>query len=418
MKKKKDNGLRAVICLAVATIAVGGASIAISRMDNGADSGVVLDIAGANTKIKEAVKNMDGTYTVTISENGYIGEMIIAATYSADGQTLLSYDVTSHTETDKLGSKVDEEEYKAKLAGVKLPVTTSGLDISGILGMEQSAAADSAAELKDGTYTSKTEANEAGDYNYVTITVDGGKVTNVVWDEITGGASKAELSANGQYVMKPVWKTQSESLGAYVVEHQSAEGIMNETGYTDVVSGVSIYVGGFVDLANQAIAKADGQDGTYTVEGAKDDSGNYGYVTVTVEGGKVTKVLWDELQGGASKAELSANGQYVMKPVWKTQSESLGAYVVENQTTAGILNDNGYTDTVSGVSIYVGGFVDLANQAIAQASATGEVPGVAAQPEIDATTVDVVTGATFSSKAVLRAIDEGFVFLRDFVLNK
>ena len=195
--------------------------------------------------------------------------------------------------------------------------------------------------------------------------------------------------------------------------YQTTDGIMNETGYTDAVSGVSIYVGGFVDLANQAIVKANGQDGTYTVEGAKDDSGNYGYVTVTVEGGKVTNVVWDEIQGGASKAQLSAEGKYVMKPIWKTQAESLGAYVAEHQTTAGILNETGYTDAVSGVSIYVGGFVDLANQAMAQASGT-----TVAAPSIDATNVDVVSGATFSSKAVLRAIDEGFVYLRDFVLNK
>ena len=32
-KNKKDNGLRAVICLAVATVAVGVASIAASKMD-------------------------------------------------------------------------------------------------------------------------------------------------------------------------------------------------------------------------------------------------------------------------------------------------------------------------------------------------------------------------------------------------
>ncbi len=37
---------------------------------------------------------------------------------------------------------------------------------------------------------------------------------------------------------------------------------------------------------------------------------------------------------------------------------------------------------------------------------------------MDATVVDVVSGATISSKAVIRAIDEGFVYLRDFVLNK
>ena len=668
MRKKKDDGLKAIICLAVATLAVGGASIAVSSMDetpenygqtagdntenNGtvtssaANSGVTeLDITGANAKIAEAYKNTDGTYTVVIKEEGYIGEIVIEAVYSEDGQTLLSYDVLSHTETDTIGSKVDEDDYKALLAGVTLPVTANGLDISGILGIkaeepenteqatyqdgtytaqtkandngdygyvtvtvengkvtsvvwdeitggaskaelsatgkyvmkpiwktqseslgayvvenqttegimnengytdvvsgvsiyvggfvdltnqaiEQAngndgtytaqteateggdynystvtiedgkitdvvwdeitggaskrelssngqyvmkpiwktqseslgtyvvenqttagianekgytdvvsgvsiniagfvdlanqalAKASGSISLKDGTYTAQTEATESGDYNYSTVTIKDGKITNVVWDEITGGASKAELSANGQYVMKPIWKTQSESLGAYVVENQTTEGIMNENGYTDVVSGVSVYVGGFVDLTNQAIEQANGEDGTYTAQTEATESGDYNYSTVTIEDGKITDVVWDEITGGASKRELSANGQYVMKPIWKTQSESLGAYVVENQTTAGIANEKGYTDVVSGVSINVAGFVDLTNQAIAQATETGEVPGQVAKPEIDATKVDVISGATFSSKAVIRAIDEGFVFLRDFILNK
>ena len=556
MRKKKDDGLKAIICLAVATLAVGGASIAVSSMDKTPDNygqvvesttgndsetekvtsnaekngGTKLDITGASAKITEAYKNTDGTYTVVIKEEGYIGEIVIEAVYSADAQTLISYDVLSHTETDNLGSKVDEDDYKALLAGVTLPITTNGLDISGILGIKaEEPETTEQATYQDGTYTAQTEPNEKGDYSYVTVTVENGKVTsvvwdeitggaskaelsatgkyvmkpiwktqseslgayvvenqttegimnengytdvvsgvsiniagfvdlanqaiteangndgtftvksteedaenygyvtvtvedgkitNVVWDEITGGASKAELSANGQYVMKPIWKTQSESLGAYVVEHQTTAGMANEKGYTDVVSGVSINIAGFVDLANQAITEANGNDGTFTVKSTEEDAENYGYVTVTVEDGKITNVVWDEITGGASKAELSANGQYVMKPIWKTQSESLGAYVVENQTTDGIMNEKGYTDVVSGVSIYVGGFVDLTNQAIAQATETGEVPGQVAKPEIDATKVDVISGATFSSKAVIRAVDEGFVFLRDFILNK
>ena len=304
MKKKKDNGLKAVILLALATIVVGGASIAVSKLEHAGS--VTLDVTGASTKIKEARQNADGTYTVVVSENGYIGEMIIEATYSADGQTLVSYDVTSHTETENIGTKVDEDAYKAVLAGVKLPVTTSGLEsglLSTVPGTEEPL--NLAKLWKDDTYTAKTEVTETGDYSYVTITVENGKVTNVVWDEITGGASKAELAANGQYVMvegNPTWKDQSESLGAYVVANQTTDGIMNETGYTDAVSGVSIYVGGFVDLAKQAMAQA------------------AGFVTMPVE--------------------------------------------------------------------------------------------------TNATYVDVVSGATFSSKAVLRAINEGFVYLRDFVLNK
>ncbi|MBQ8632765.1 MAG: FMN-binding protein [Lachnospiraceae bacterium] len=423
MKKKKDNGLKAVIWLAVATIVVGGASIAVSKMEHAGST--VLDVTGASSKIKEARQNADGTYTVVVSEDGYVGEMIIEATYSADGQTLVSYDVTSSTETENIGTKVDEDAYKAVLAGVKLPVTANGLDISGILGIEQEKAS-AAGELKDGVYKAQAEPDEKGNYGFVTVTVADGKVTSVVWDEMYGGASKAELAATGQYVMvegNPTWKDQSESLGAYVVANQTTEGILNEKGYTDAVSGVSIYVGGFVDLTNQAMAQASAtvvlKDGEYKAQAEPDEKGNYGFVTVTVADGKVTSVVWDEMYGGASKAELAATGQYVMvegNPTWKDQSESLGAYVVANQTTEGILNEKGYTDAVSGVSIYVGGFVGLTNEAMAQAVVNGEVVNMA--PAIDATTVDVVSGATFSSKAVLRAIDEGFVYLRDFIFNK
>lgn len=304
MKKKKDNGLKAVILLAVATIVVGGASIAVSKLEHAGS--VTLDITGADEKIKEARQNADGTYTVVISENGYVGEMLIEATYSADGQTLASYHVVSHTETEGYGSKVNEAEYKKKLAGVKLPVTTTGLE-EGLLSTVpgDGEPLNLAEVLQDGTYIAKTEATETGDYNYVTVTVENSKVTSVVWDEITGGASKAELAANGQYVM--------------------------------------------------------------------------------VEG----------------------------NPTWKDQSEALSAYVVANQTTDGIMDETGHTDVVSGVSIYVGGFVDLTNQALAQAAGIVTIP-----VETDATYVDVVSGATFSSKAVLRAINEGFLFLRDCVLNK
>ena len=415
-KKKKDNGLKAIICLAVATIVVGGTSIAVSKMEN---AGVTaLDITGASSKIKEARQNADGTYTVVISEDGYVGEMIIEATYSADGQTLVSYDVTSHTETEGYGMKVDESAYKAVLAGVKLPVTAAGLDISSILGIEKEEASVSAAGLKDGVYNAQTEADDKGNYAFVTVTVEGGKITAVTWDEAYNGSLKSELSLTGKYVMKPVWDTQAKSVSQYVVDNQGTAGLMNEKGYTDVVSGVSINVAGFAGLADQAIAQANGADGVYEVKGTADDKGNYAFVTVTIEGGKITAVTWDEVYNGSLKSELSLTGKYVMKPVWATQAASAGQYVVDNQGTAGLMNEKGYTDVVSGVSINVAGFAGLVEEALKQASVTGEVLGSVPTPAIDATKVDVVSGATFSSKAVLRAINEGFVYLRDFILNK
>ena len=370
MKKKKDNGLRAIICLAVATIVVGGASIAISHMEKAGT--VNLDITGASTKIKEARQNADGTYTVVVSENGYIGEMVIEATYSADGQTLVSYDVISHTETEGFGTKVDEDAYKAVLAGVKLPITANGINLAAILGITDESAGNAAvAELKDGTYSAQAEADDKGNYAFVTMTVEGGKITSVAWDEVYNGSLKSELSTTGKYVMKPVWDTQAKSVSKYVVDNQGTAGLLNDKGYTDVVSGVSINVAGFAGLADQAIAQANGKDGVYEVKAEADDKGNYAFVSVTIEGGKIIAVTWDEVYNGSLKSELSLTGKYVMKPVWDTQAKSMGQYVVDNQGTEGLnLNDNGKTDVVSGVSISVNGFVDLVEECIAQAAAT------------------------------------------------
>jgi major membrane immunogen (membrane-anchored lipoprotein) len=219
--------------------------------------------------------------------------------------------------------------------------------------------------------------------------------------------------------MKPVWDTQAKNVSKYVVDNQGTAGLLNDKGYTDVVSGVSINVAGFAALADQAIAQANGADGVYEVKAEADDKGNYAFVSVTIEGGKITAVTWDEVYNGSLKSELSLTGKYVMKPVWDTQAKNMCQYVVDNQTTAGLnLTEAGKTDVVSGVSISVNGFTGLVEEALKQASVTGVIPAPAPATKVDATVVDVVSGATVSSKAVIRAINEGFVYLRDFVFNK
>jgi len=119
-------------------------------------------------------------------------------------------------------------------------------------------------KYKDGTYKAEATPDEKGDYAFVTVVVEGGKVTSVVWDEMYGGKLKSELCDAGEYVMYGesdlTWKGQAEAMSAYVVEKQSTENAMNMAdryGYTDTVSGVSIYVGGFVDLVNQALSEAE-----------------------------------------------------------------------------------------------------------------------------------------------------------------
>ncbi len=436
--KKKDNGFKAIICLAAATVAIGGASIALSMMDktpdnigNTGNAGVTntqdagrtaLDLAGANSKIKEAYVNTDGTYTVVVAEAGYVGEMIVENVYSADGKTLVAFNVISHTETDGIGTNAMSDDYKNALAGVTLPITASGMDktVIEILGLkaEEAESTQPAAGLKDGVYKAQTEADDKGNYSFITVTIAGGKITEVTWDDMYNGELKSELSLTGKYDMKPVWATQAASLGKYVVDNQGTAGLVNEQGKTDAVSGVSIYIGGFASLVDQAIAQANGADGVYEAKTEPDEKGDYSFVTVTIEGGKITNVVWDEMYSGELKSVLSTTGRYAMKPVFATQAESMCKYVVENQGTAGLnLNAQGKTDAVSGVSISVNGFTGLVEEVLMQASATGEIVAPAA-PVLEAAKVDVVSGATFTSQGVIRAIDEGFVFLRDCVLNK
>lgn len=119
-------------------------------------------------------------------------------------------------------------------------------------------------KYKDGTYTAQADADENGDYAFVTVTVKNGEIASVVWDEMYGGKLKSDLCDAGEYVMYGestlTWKGQAEAMSSYVVEKQSTEGAMNMTdryGYTDTVSGVSIYVGGFVGLVEEALGQAE-----------------------------------------------------------------------------------------------------------------------------------------------------------------
>lgn len=121
------------------------------------------------------------------------------------------------------------------------------------------------------------------------------------------------------------------------------------------------------------------KDGTYTArDEAPGESGfEKGYtneVTLVVEDGKITSVTWDSVHtSGSGKIQESLDGDYVMKAggkTWAEQSELLGAYVVEQQTTKGLLNsgDDGKTDAVSGVSIDISGFIRVVEKAIEQAA--------------------------------------------------
>lgn len=104
-------------------------------------------------------------------------------------------------------------------------------------------------------------------------------------------------------------------------------------------------------------------DGSYTYrDSVPDENGFYNQIEVEVRGQKITQLIWDVVQqDGTGKREMSANGQYTMTengPKWYEQADELSQYVMENQTTEGLMNDIGTSDAVSSVSIHIGGFID------------------------------------------------------------
>lgn len=114
-------------------------------------------------------------------------------------------------------------------------------------------------------------------------------------------------------------------------------------------------------------------DGTYTAEASELSNGFLETVTIVVEDGKVSSLLYDSINDqGQGKRHLSSVGEYIMtesNPIWEEQADLLAQYVIENQSTKGLnLDDSGKTDAVSGVSITISSFVNLTEQALEKAA--------------------------------------------------
>lgn len=112
-------------------------------------------------------------------------------------------------------------------------------------------------------------------------------------------------------------------------------------------------------------------DGTYTKEGSTESNGYTDTLTMTVEDGMITSVVWDGIaQDGTTKREAVAQGNYEMpgELSWTEQADAMGAEVVANQGTANLNPQDGKVDTVSGVTMSVSWFVEAVNELIAEAS--------------------------------------------------
>ena len=459
MKNKEVKGILALVVVTALSfgVIIGSKSLALSAGgDASGESSETLeefDVSGAEN-IEKAGKTADG-YLVTVRTKGYVGDIVMDVAFDSSASKITEVQVVEQSETDGLGSKITEPEFLDQFKGAEAPVFLPGMDVSA--GSEDSSAeakpakeetdltALEGAEFTDGTYEAKTsEPDSNGFIDVVSLTVKDGKITEVNWDAVTeDGSKKSIMSENGEYTMTedgPTWKEQSESLAKALIENQSLSFLTTDAeGKTDAVTGVSISVSSFIDLAAQCMEQAAGlepaqedpfagaelTDGTYEAKTSEPDSNGFtDVVTLTVKDGAITEASWDAVtEDGSKKSIMSENGEYTMTedgPTWKAQAEALAEALIENQSLSFLTTDaEGKTDAVTGVSISVNGFIDLATQCLEQASGieaaepeATEAPAEEAPASGEGTQIDAVSGATKSSTAAVNGVNDAYNFLQ------
>lgn len=242
-------------------------------------------------------------------------------------------------------------------------------------------------EYKDGNYFAQGAMNEKSGWQYnVTLKVEGGKITDADWNatNIKAGPDKKTVSESGEYGMKAggaqaEWHEQAEKAEQFLIEKQDPAAItVNDEGKTDAISGVSISVNEFAELAQKALQAGPTEagpykDGAYHAEGEKDaNSGWKSTVDLTVVNGNVVAAYFSGVNdAGEDKQDFSKDGKYGMKEKggaqaeWHEQVQKAQQFYLENQGVGSVsFNDEGKTDGISGVSIGVQEYFTLAEKAL------------------------------------------------------
>ncbi|MBC8080386.1 MAG: FMN-binding protein [Gorillibacterium sp.] len=142
-----------------------------------------------------------------------------------------------------------------------------------------------------------------------------------------------------------------------------------------IVVSMIWFAGLLVGCGGKEEAAAKYTDGVYYAQGDNFDekTGWKETVALKVESDKITSVNWNALNksGGLDKKETSKQGLYGMKASgasseWHEQAALAEAFLIEKQDPALIvLNDEGKTDAIAGVSVHINGLTTLAAKALA-----------------------------------------------------
>ena len=246
-------------------------------------------------------------------------------------------------------------------------------------------------KYEDGFYFAAEDSFSESGYKYVAmLEVEDGQIVDAVWNGayIEGGPDKVTRSASGQYGMlarggaRSEWDEQAALAEEFLLKTQDPTAVKytDEEGHTDDISGVSIHVKEFFILADKALKAGPTKrgpyiDGAYHAEEPEFAANGWKYfVDITVLGGNIVAVSWDGInkEGGDLKKTRSKNGEYVMVEggtPWHVQAEAVQNNIIKTQDPTKItyIDDAGHTDDITGVSIHVIEFYELAEKALERA---------------------------------------------------
>jgi major membrane immunogen (membrane-anchored lipoprotein) len=244
---------------------------------------------------------------------------------------------------------------------------------------------------EDGIYFAQQDEYGSSGWKYmVTIEVEDGKIVDVEWNGANSkaGTDKITRSASGEYGMvarggaQAEWHEQAELAEQYLIDLQDPAAMeLDAEGYTDAISGVSIHITELKELAIEALDKGPVglgpyEDGAYSAEAAEfPESGWKDKVDLTVVSGYIVAAYWNPYdEEGRDKYEVSKAGEYGMverggaQAPWWEQADAVEAKLIETQDPTAVSRDEeGNTDAISGVSIHVDSFFELADEALEEA---------------------------------------------------
>lgn len=235
--------------------------------------------------------------------------------------------------------------------------------------------------LKDGIYFAvESDYSDEGWKNTVLFNIEDGLMTTIEFNAINQNAKtdKRTLSQEGQDqdIIESLdntplnWHEQIEKLESYILNLQDFSNIqVTEEGKTDVIPNVTIEVNSFLQLINNAlingpIEKGNYQDGHYYAEQVTHADGYKYTINLIVDNGYIVGAHWDAVTEEGIVISEQQNNQ---NESWNEQAQLLENYLIKIQDPTLItFNEDNKTDAITGVTIEVNPFIQLAIEALSK----------------------------------------------------